>query len=198
MQSPPSRKKIYVYVDETGLHPPRQLFVPVVIIIGEDREELRSVLKTIESTSRKGAKKWTKATSVQRYQYIQQVVRTRRFDGKLFFSRYSQSNNLQACIQETIAHAIALAMGNQPYEATILIDALGKTEIHRMAVALRYLEVKVRKVRGLDDQSDEFIRLADAFAGFIKDVLEEDNRIKELWETAARHGLVTEIKNPRG
>jgi len=52
------------------------------------------------------------------------------------------------------------AMFHEPYEATVLIDGLGKTERRTVADGLRKLRVKIRKVRGVKDEADALIRLA--------------------------------------
>ena len=81
-----------------------------------------------------------------------------------------------------------------PYQATVFVDGLNRTERHRFSAGLRQLRVSVRKVRGLRDQSDEFIRLADAIAGFARDVLEGDQIMKPLYKKAERNRIIQKNK----
>jgi hypothetical protein len=73
------------------------------------------------------------------------------------------------------------------------LDGLSKPERPRFAAGLRKLSIRVHKVRGARDQSDEFIRLADAVAGGVRDSLEGDAIMRPLFEQAARHGVVREV-----
>jgi hypothetical protein len=55
------------------------------------------------------------------------------------------------------------------------------------------LNVTVHKVQGRRDESDEFIRLADAMAGFVRDALEGDQQMGVLFERAKRQRLIEEV-----
>jgi hypothetical protein len=44
----------------------------------------------------------------------------------------------------------------------------------------------VKKIRGLRDESDEFIRLADATAGFVRDALEGQAVARDLYARAVQ------------
>jgi hypothetical protein len=55
------------------------------------------------------------------------------------------------------------------------------------------LNVAVHKVQGRRDESDEFIRLADAMAGFVRDALEGNQQMGVLFERARRQGLIEEV-----
>lgn len=64
--------------------------------------------------------------------------------------------------------------------ATVFVDGLVYAERRRFAAGLRKLNVVVHKVQGRRDESDEFIRLADAIAGFVRDALEGDPAIRTM------------------
>jgi hypothetical protein len=59
------------------------------------------------------------------------------------------------------------AQGTGLPQTTVIVDGLRKPERPRFPAGLRKLRIRVHKVRGARDQSDEFIRLADAVAGGI-------------------------------
>jgi hypothetical protein len=77
--------------------------------------------------------------------------------------------------------------------ATVFVDGLVYSERQRFAAGLRKLNVVVRKVQGRRDESDEFIRLADAIAGFVRDALEEEQDMRVLFERARRRRLIEEV-----
>ena len=52
----------------------------------------------------------------------------------------------------------------------------------------------VKKVRGLRDENDEFIRLADTFAGFIRAHFEGANYTEQLYERGIDKGVIAEVR----
>lgn len=54
--------KLYCYIDETGQDNFGRLFIVAVVITGKKREDLRYLLRHIETTSEKGRHKWAVAT----------------------------------------------------------------------------------------------------------------------------------------
>jgi hypothetical protein len=92
-----------------------------------------------------------------------------------------------------IIQAVAAAieeMAPRPYEVTVLIDALGKTERFAVGLSLRHLGISVEKVRGITDEADALIRLADAIAGFVRGYIEGNPQLTALHEQAVRSGLL--------
>ena len=185
-------QKLYCYVDETGQDTKGKLFLVSVVITRSERERLRAKLRKIEQMSGKGIKKWTKATRVQRKKYIDIVISDKDFVENIFYSRYSDTHAYIDLTILTTAKAL-LDRAKPPYETTIFVDGLRRTERHRFAAGLRRLKVKVRKVRGIREQSDEFIRLADAVAGFIRDSLEGDQIMGPLYQKAEQNKVIREI-----
>lgn len=64
----------------------------------------------------------------------------------------------------------------------MLIDGLRRTERHKTGTLLRRRQVTVHKGRGVRDESDELIHLADAVAGFVRDHFEGDTQAKALYQ----------------
>jgi hypothetical protein len=59
------------------------------------------------------------------------------------------------------------------FSATVLVDGLSnQTEVRHFTHILRSLRITIRKVRGMKDESNSLIRLADALAGFVRDFIE--------------------------
>lgn len=186
-------KKLYCYVDETGQDTHGEFFLVAVVIVGSNREEVRALLRRIEHASGKGIKKWTKATRKQRQAYMESVIQIAEFREKLFYAHFEGTTDYLPCVLHTVAQAVTTVAADQSYRVTVLIDGLGKSERHKVGAGLRQLKVKVKKVRGLRDESDAFIRLADATAGFVRDYLEGQAYVKQLYQKAVARGVMQEV-----
>ena len=185
-------QKLYCYVDESGQDTGGRIFLVSVVIADEAREGMRDQLKNIEERSGKKKKKWAGATREQRKSYIRQVAAAKEFFGCLYYSKYQDT---RAYVDLSIL-STAKALHDKakpPYEATVIVDGLKRTERFRFGAGLRKLKVKVRKVRGIKDQSDEFIRLADAIAGFVRDSLEGDQIMKDIYKNIENKKILKEV-----
>jgi ribonuclease HII len=186
------KQKLYAYVDESGQDTKGKFFLVSVVIPDSQREECKDRLKRIERESGKGIKKWMKATRQQREQYINLIINDGGFKNIGYYSVYQDSLDYVNLTVLTIAKAV-LDKAQPPYKATVYVDGLAPSQRQRFATELRKLKVKIRKVRGLRDQSDEFIRLADAIAGFVRDSLEDDPKMKSLYKQAIKNKVFQEI-----
>lgn len=184
--------KIYCYVDESGQDTEGKLFIVAVIITKSERDELIKELEKIEKNSNKGARKWFRTNKNRRKIYIKEVFTNKLFERKIFYSKYEDTKAYVDLTILTAAKTI-LYKTKDSYKATILVDGLKKTERFRFTAGLRKLKIKVRKVRGINDQSDILIRLADATAGFTRDCLEGDTEMLELYKIAIEKNIIKEI-----
>jgi len=182
----------YCYADETGQDTKGRFFLVSVIIMGKDREEIRNKLQKIEQESGKGKKKWTKATLSQKRAYIERILSKGLFDGRIFYSTFSHTTDYPSLIIKTLAQAISKAARGD-YKAVIFIDGLGKVERRTVGSGLRKQGIRIRKVRGLRHDSDEFIRVADAVAGFVRDYFEGKPYTLEVYKKAAKGGVLQQI-----
>jgi hypothetical protein len=186
------KQKLYAYVDESGQDSKGQIFIVSVVVVGQRRDELRKKLRAIERTSNKKLRKWKKSRPHHREAYIRQVIESGMFTDAIYFAHYKDTRTYVDLTVLSIAKAIN-HVASPPYETSIFIDGLKKTERMFFGSSLRKLNIKVRKVRGLRDESDEFIRLADAIAGFVRDCLEKDPKMKDLYEQALKSKVIQEI-----
>ena len=187
----PKKQKLYCYVDETGQDTFGQLFLVSVVITGSERDDLRRQLRKIEKESGKKQKKWKSARPEQRRNYIQALLAIKKLTGHLYIAAYKDTKTYVDLTILSIAKSLHDFI-EKPYEVTVLVDGLKQSERFRFAAGLQKLRVKVRKVRGLKDEADEFIRLADALAGFVRDAQEGDPVMKRLYNEALRKGLIKE------
>ena len=184
-------QKLYCYVDETGQDTKGTLFVVTLIMTGDARDQVRASLQRIEATSGKH-KKWKKTVPAKRVAYLKGVLGLRALKGKLLFAHYQQTTNYPALIMDTIAKGIRTTVRGA-YTATVLIDALGKHQRKAIGAQLRKRQIHLEKVRGLTDKNDEFIRLADALAGFVRDALERDPVMEPIFNKASRDGVIIQL-----
>ena len=70
------------------------------------------------------------------------------------------------------------------------VDGLRKSERRAFTAGLRRLRVRVDFVRGLTDEADEFIRLPDAIAGFLRDAIEGDEDMEKLHRRAMTNHVI--------
>ena len=87
-----------------------------------------------------------------------------------------------------------LEKGKGNFTVTVIVDGLRESEVWHFGHILRSLHVPVRKIRGMKDESNSLIRLADALAGFIRDFLEEQPYAQKLDRALKVRERIKEIK----
>ena len=74
------------------------------------------------------------------------------------------------------------------------MDGLARSERQHFARRLRQQSIVVDKVRGVKDESDALIRLADAIAGFVRHSLDEKHAgLQAMYQTALAEGTLRQI-----
>ena len=186
-------KKIYCYVDETGQDTQGRLFIVCVVILELDKKESFSErLITIEQNSGKGISKWNKTQRHRRERYIQGLLQEKASAYCVYYSSYENSTSYTDLTILATAKAIHRAV-QQPYIATIIVDGLQKNRRYQFAAGLRGLHIAVRKVRGARDESDPWIRLADAYAGMIRSGIEGTPAMEQLYNRCIDVGIIYRV-----
>lgn len=150
-------------------------------------------LHEIEHSSKKRLGKWHKTKFEIRIAYIEAVLADPLFAEAVYFSHHAGSQDYFDLTIQTTAEAIRFKTVSENYTATITVDGLKGAEINQFKRRLKDLNISVRKVRGARDESDPLIRMADAFAGFIRDYLEGQQYARDLYERAVRARILREI-----
>lgn len=189
----PKPQKLYCYVDETGQDTQGRFFLVAIIISGEERENLIKGLEKIEKESLKGISKWRKVIPARRFAYLQMVLKNSLFLNKISYAAFSGRKDYQEMTIIATAKAIVSSAPMTNYEASVYIDGLGRTERYVVGAGLRHRHIKVKRVRGMTDESSALIRLTDAIAGFVRDYLEGDKNTKPLYEKAISHSLIKKL-----
>ena len=189
-----NKLRLYCYADETGPDTEGKMFlVAVVITTSERRYAIEQNLEELEVESEKGFLKW-KSTSVSRKRaYLQGIFNIDDLQGGLFYAVYRDTKDYLRLVTLTIARAVMQFSQGREHKATIYIDGLKKSEFSQVARYLSQTGVRRRKIRGLDDESSAYIRLADALAGFFRDYEEEKSYTKELFQLFSKRNFVRKL-----
>ena len=190
---PHSKQKIYCYVDETGQDTKGRMFLVSVIVGDKERDELRKIVEDIEKETGKRHGKWQKTNHKIRVAYLERLMQEDILKGKICFSVYKQTQAYVDLTILTVAKSI-LRKARDDYKASVFVDGLDKVEIRKFTAGLRKLHIRTKKVRGLRDESDALIRLADAFCGFLRDYIEGKEYTKELHSRATRKGILVSVE----
>jgi len=183
--------KLYCYADETGQDTCGRLFVVGAVILRANQDSARAVLVRIEAESRKGQRKWAKSARDQKREYLDRILLRDEF--RLFFSCYRNTTAYQVAMTRTCAKAIEIAAPSNDYHVNVFIDGLSRNDQRTVAAGLHGWGIPVKKVRGLRDESDEIIRLADALAGFTREYVEGRSYVTWYHDEAIGRGLLEEI-----
>jgi hypothetical protein len=94
-----------------------------------------------------------------------------------------------------IAKAVQWRKPVEDYTTLIWVDGLSKTKQHEYGSELRKLGISTSKVRGVvKDENNSLTRLADAIAGFVRDVLDGDTgEIRQLFDEARQREILIEV-----
>jgi Protein of unknown function (DUF3800) len=186
------KQKLYCYVDETGQDTEGQLFLVSVVVTEQEQETFARELERIEAESGKRHIKWHKSSVARKIAYIKAVLACPIFQHTIFFAHYANSKAYVDLTVYTTAKAI-LQRANDDYKATVIVDGLSGSQVRHFSNELHKLHIHIRKVRGAKDEAEPGIRLADAFAGFLRDVQEGKEYAQELFQEAKAIGVVREV-----
>jgi hypothetical protein len=193
MQKHQPKQKIYCYVDETGQDTEGDLFLVALVVTGQERDELVLEAERIEENTGKGLLKWRKTSLARKQAYLRAVFISPRFSSALFFAQYRQTKGAYIDLMVYATARAILSKAKSNYESVVIVDGLRQKETRHFAHGLRSLHVAVEKVRGMKDESNSLIRLADAIAGFMRDYLEGQPYATELAKSFRVEKIVKEL-----
>lgn len=188
-------QKLYCYVDETGQDTKGQLFIIAIIISGSEQlEEVERKLIEIENSSKKRSLKWKKTHYKVKEVYLQALTNLEELKGNIFYAIYSNMRDYIRLTSYAIADAI-IERARGEYIVTVAIDGISPKSALEVANVLKERRIRYRKVRGVRDESNAWIRLADAIAGFIRDAHENKAYAQRIYAYFRQQGFLREIKN---
>lgn len=189
-------QKLHCYVDETGQDTKGKIFIVAVVVTDEERDKLLDLCGQLEKISGKRKSKWGRAKHRWRMRYLGHVFADDRFKNSLRYRVFRRTSDFDTATIKAIAQAATWKRPRGKYTTLIYVDGLTKTKRREYGARLRQLGLRVRQVRGVTrEENNTLIRLADAIAGFVRDVLENEKReMKALFEKAKREGTLIEVK----
>jgi len=167
-----SKQKFYCYVDETGQDAGSNFFIVVSIVSGEEQDKIRNELLQIEELTKVHARKWFNSRSPVKEEFLQAVVKEELAKGDLYYGKFKKPLPFFLPLLEVVEKAIKDRAGNQPYLATVYVDGIDKKKAQELTGGLRLKGISLQYVRSTRDESEPMIRLADRWAGCIRDALE--------------------------
>lgn len=168
------KQKLYCYVDETGQDTKGKLFLVAVVLKEiEHLESLERKLEGIEKRTGKKQIKWKRVKREIKIKYLEELLKIKELKQSIFYSIYENTTEYTSLTSFTIAKAV-LSKSNEDYTVTVIIDGLNDRERDIVRAELKKLKVKYNKIRGMRDESNIFLRLSDAMAGFLREVYEKE------------------------
>lgn len=178
-------QKLYCYIDESGQDPKSEIFIVVTVVSDKEQSLFRNELVEVESLAKTGRRKWHKSRSEKRLKYLRLVLENRTGKGEVYFGRYKKPLPYFLPILETLERGIK-AKAKKDYRATIYIDGIDKKKSAELTNALRVRGIRLSLVRSVRDESEPLVRLADMWAGCIRQSLLGGKDEKEFFEKAKR------------
>ena len=189
----PQPIRLYAYIDESGQETAGRLFVVcAVVIAGPERDALLGQLEALERRSGKGRVKWHRARFAFRQAFAVELANLAGLNGSLFLCRFTGTQRYQEATAEAAARAIR-ARGGEDVHVRVIVDGLRREERRRFSGLLRRHQLRPDDVRGARDQSDAFIRLADAVCGLARDAGDGQDWAVEAYRRLVRRGLLVEL-----
>lgn len=165
--------KLYCFVDETGQDTKGALFLVAVVLKEIDGlVALEKRLQEIEQKTGKKQLKWKKTNNQIKELYLEELIQVKSLQNSIYYSQYQASKEYSKLTSLTIAKAI-LARQKENYSVIVIIDGLNDREREIVRQELKKLKIKYRKIRGMKDEQNIFLRLANAMAGFLRDNTEK-------------------------
>lgn len=173
--------KLYCFVDETGQDTKGKYFLVAIVIQSKTNiSSAEQKLLEAEKKSKKNKLKWTKTPFEARESYLNKLISIKELKGAIYYSSYQETKEYIHLTAHTIAKAI-LTKEKDDFKVTIIIDGLNKKETFAVSRELKKLKIRYERIRGMKDEQNVFLRLADAVAGFIRDFEEKQLYTKSLY-----------------
>lgn len=187
-------QKFYCYVDETGKDTNGRFFLVSVIVSEKElREGIEASLERFERDTKKYDRKWRGTKHEIRIDYLHRVLQIKKLRRNIFYATYQNQKDYIPLIAQTIIKVVPLKAKGE-YQATIIIDGINEAEQNLVRRLLKEAHIRYRKIRGPKDESTALLRLADAFAGLLRDYHEGEPYAYELYRTFQREEFICEVK----
>lgn len=162
---------INCYSDESGQDTRGKFFIVATIIIqSKNLSEIEKTLNIVEKESKKMGK-WYATGDRKRDKYIKLLLRNKIFNKlTIYYSVYKNKLDYVSLIGSHIAKAILSYTKGKKYLAKIFIDKSNNKMIEDVKREIKLFHIRYKKIRGLTEESNIFIRLADSVCGLYRDL----------------------------
>jgi len=187
--------KLYVYVDESGLDVGAPAFIVTAVVAIDDRHDLSAICEQIERETGKHPK-WKKSTLESGLAFIVRVIDECIEQMMIYHESHVAPTDFVVATVNTIARAITLHNQhiNIVANAVVFFDGLPRSKQDEVATALRKNGIIVDRVRGVDDEKEPLIRVADAICGAQRDALNGNAAAKAIIKSGARRGMLIDLR----
>jgi hypothetical protein len=131
-----------------------------------------------------------KASLEAKTRYLQAIFDDPNFTRIIFYTITRDSQDYQVATLLSIASSVTAASGGRPTKTVVVIDGLKRTEQLTIGTGLRRIGISTAKVRGVADEGDALVRLADAIAGLVRDADEGKSYAQALLASGIRKHIL--------
>lgn len=185
-------EKVSCYVDETGQDPVSNFFIVVAVVLVQAPWPLREKLIELEQQTRTNGLKWHKTRHDRRVRYLSRAVEQRIAAGAVFFAQYPKPTPYFFPMVDLIERAVKQTV-QDPYHASITVDGIDRKKAKQLTHALRIRGIALRRVKSARDESEPLIRLADMWAGCLRNALLKHPDTQGLIERAKNEKYLLEL-----
>lgn len=185
-------QKLYCFVDETGQDAGSENFIVVAVIVTSNLIAIRERLENLEKITRITNVKWHKAAYQYRIKFIEEFLQEDNKDLQIYFIKVKKPVFYYAPMMEILQKSIA-ANSSSGTQAIIVIDGLDKLSGKKITNSLRTKTLRIKLAKGVRDESEPLIRLADRWAGCIRMGLSGNEECARLVARAEKKGLLKEV-----
>lgn len=166
-----NKLKISTYTDESGQDTRGKMFVVCTVITkSNETQRIEQQLLDIETKSGKH-KKWHNTGDKKRHEYIKLLLKGQILTSTvIFYSQYQNKLDYTGLIGSHLAKTILTHIKNREYISKIFIDKVDKKTLLKLTKELRAYHIRYKKIRGVKEESNACIRLADALCGLLRDI----------------------------
>lgn len=185
-------QKLYCFVDETGLDVGSKYFIVAAVIVVSNISSVRERLHQLENRSGIGRTKWHKSNYKLRIKFMEEFLLRENKDLRVYFMKARKPILYYVPTLEILQKAIS-ANNNLNIQAIVCIDGLDKLGTKKFTNALRTKVLKIRLAKGVRDESEALIRLADRWAGCVRMALFGNERCKNIVAMAEKLNILMEV-----
>src|SRR3990167_820671 len=189
---PKPTQKLYCYVDETGQDPGSEVFIVVAVIVTSNLNAVRERLEDLEKSTRINTVKWHKASYKYRIEFMEEFLRVDNKDLHIYFIKVKKPVFYYLPMVEILQKSISIN-STPDTQNIICIDGLDKLSAKKITNALRTKTLKIKLAKGVRDESEVLIRLADRWAGCIRMALSGNEDCKVLVARAEKKVVLKEV-----